>query len=270
MIINETVIVDITSVVNGFEVGVQQQTVTIIDDDGQPSVTLLVDNGLIAEAGGVATFTATLSAASGQIVTVDLGFTGTATNVTDYTRSGTQITIPAGSLTGSVTVTAVSDPVDEPNETVIVDITGVTNATESGTQQQTTTITDDAPPPAVTLSVNNSSIGETGGVAILTATLSAPSSQAVTVDLGFTGTAANVTDYTRSGTQITIPAGSLTGTATVTAVGDTIDEANETVIVDITSVTNGTESGTQQADDHDHRRRSATHGDSLGEYQRDC
>ncbi|MCA9045079.1 MAG: VCBS repeat-containing protein, partial [Planctomycetaceae bacterium] len=38
--------------------------------------------------------------------------------------------------------TAVQDTLDEPNETVVVDITGVTNATENGTQQQTVTIND--------------------------------------------------------------------------------------------------------------------------------
>ena len=42
-----------------------------------------------------------------------------------------------------MTVTAVQDTVYEGNETVVVDITGVTNGTESGTQQATTTITDD-------------------------------------------------------------------------------------------------------------------------------
>jgi len=243
---NETVIVDITGVTNGTESGTQQKTTTITDDDDPPTVTLAVNNAAIAEAAGVATFTATLSAVSGQAVTVDLGFTGIATNATDYTRSGTQIVIAAGSLTGTVTVTAVQDALDETNETVIVDITGVTNGTESGTQQKTTTITDDDDPPTVTLAVNNATIAEAAGVATFTATLSAVSGQDVTVDLGFTGTATNANDYSRSGTQIVIAAGSLTGTVTVTAVQDALDETNETVIVDITGVTNGTESGTQQ------------------------
>ena len=44
----------------------------------------------------MATFTATLSNASTQAVTVNLGFTGTATLTDDYTRSGTQIVIAAG------------------------------------------------------------------------------------------------------------------------------------------------------------------------------
>ena len=105
-------------------------------------MTLSVDKANIAENGGVATFTATLSYATSQDVTVNLGFSGTATLTDDYTRSGTQIVIAAGSLSGAVAVTGVPDLNAEGNETVIVDITGVTGAAESGTQQQTTTLLD--------------------------------------------------------------------------------------------------------------------------------
>jgi hypothetical protein len=115
--------------------------------------------------------------------------------------------IPAGSTSGSVTINAVQDGTDEPNETVIVDITGVTNATESGTQQVTVTIVDDDDV-TVTLGVDKTSLAEDGSQnpATVTATLSGPSTQQVTVDLGFTGTATLTSDYTRSGTQIVIPA----------------------------------------------------------------
>jgi hypothetical protein len=244
---DETVIVDITGVTNGTENGVQQATTTIVDDEGLPTVTLTATPSSIAEAAGVATFTATLSAASGLPVTVDLAFSGTATLTDDYTRSGVQITIPAGSTTGTITVSAVQDAIDENAETVIVDITGVTNATEDGVQQRTTSITDDDAAPTVTLSVDNATIAEAAGVATFTATLSAASGLPVTVDLAFSGTATLTDDYTRSGVQITIPAGSTTGTITVTAVQDLLDENAETIIVDISGVTNATENGVQQA-----------------------
>ncbi|MEZ6132036.1 MAG: spherulation-specific family 4 protein [Planctomycetaceae bacterium] len=94
-----------------------------------------------------ATFTATLAEISGADVIVDLGLTGTATGGgTDYAATGTQIVIPAGSLNGSVTVMAVQDGIDDDAETVIVDIVGVSNGTENGTQQQTTIIIDDDDP----------------------------------------------------------------------------------------------------------------------------
>jgi acetyl esterase/lipase len=218
-------------------------------DHDTATVTLGVNKTSLDEDGSdnPATVTATLSVPSIEQVTVNLGFSGTATNSTDYTRSGTQIVIPAGSTSGSVTINAVQDGTDEPNETVIVDITGVTNGAESGTQQVTVTIIDDDDV-TVTLGVDKTSLAEDGSQnpATVTATLSGPSTQQVTVDLGFTGTATLTSDYTRSGTQIVIPAGSTNGSVTISAVDDNVDEPNETVIVDITGVTNGAESGTQQ------------------------
>ncbi|MEI6787462.1 MAG: M12 family metallo-peptidase [bacterium] len=108
-----------------------------------PTVTLSLTGSPLAEAGGVATVTATLSSAYWVPVTVNLAFSGTATLASDYTRSGTSITIPAGSISSSITLTAAQDVLDEANETVVVDIDTVVNGTESGTQRVTATITDD-------------------------------------------------------------------------------------------------------------------------------
>jgi VCBS repeat-containing protein len=103
------------------------------------------------------------------------------------------------------------------------------------------------PIPTVTLSVDNASISENAGVATITATLSEAYASDVTVTLGYSGTATGSgTDYTVSSEAITITAGNTTGTAAITAVNDTLDEDDETVIVDIADVTNAIESGTQQ------------------------
>ena len=245
--LNETVVVDITSVTNGTENGVQSVTTTITDDDVAPLVTLSRNSASIVEAGGTVVFSAILSAASGLPVTVNLGFTGTAIVTSDYARTGTQIVIAPGLKSGSVTVNAIQDAIDEPSETILVDILGVTNGSESGTQQSTSLIVDDDAPPTVTLSSSNQTIAEAAGFSVFTATLSAVSGQAVTINLGFGGTATLTNDYTRTGTQIIILAGSETGTITVTAVQDLLDELDETVIVEITSVIAGKEDGVQSA-----------------------
>ncbi len=114
-----------------------------INQNPSPSVTLGVDNTEIGEAGGTATLTAILSQTSTLAVTIDLEFSGTATTGTDYSSSETQIVIPAGSTSGSVTITAIDDTLDEPDETVVVDVGQVTNAMELATQQRTVVITDD-------------------------------------------------------------------------------------------------------------------------------
>ena len=178
-----------------------------------PSVTLTGDVSTIEEAAGTATVTASLSAAFGQAVTISLGLSGSATAAEDYTVSETEIVVPAGSTSGSVTITAVQDSLDEPDETVVVDITGITNGQEAGTQQVTVTIEDDDEPvmPDVSLSVNNDSIDEDGGTAIFTATLSEVTTGPVTVELELSGTATNGADYSASGTQIVIAAGATSG-----------------------------------------------------------
>ena len=193
----------------------------------------------------MATFTATLSAVSGRDVTVNLGTSGTATDGgVDYTTNTAAIVISAGSPSGTATVTADQDALDEDNETVIVDIATVVNGVEDGVQSATTTITDDDATPTVTLAVDNANIAEASGVATFTATLSAVSGRDVTVNLVTSGTATDGgVDYTTNTAAIVISAGNPSGTATVTADQDLLDEDNETVIVDIATVVNATEDG---------------------------
>ena len=83
----------------------------------------------------------TLSAISGLPTTVALGFSGTATLLSDYIPSTLVIVIPAGQLTGTSTLTALQDLLFEGDETVIVDISEVNNATENGVQQVTACVT---------------------------------------------------------------------------------------------------------------------------------
>ena len=212
-----------------------------------PSVTLSVDATTIPEAAGTATVTATLSAAHTAVVTVDLETSGTATVTDDYSLSGTQIVIPMGAMSGAITITSVQDVVDEPDETVVVDISAATNAQESGIQQAIVTILDDDEPPVpdVTLAIDAATIAEAAGVANFTISLSEATTVPVTVDLSVSGTAA-AGDYAVSGTQVVIAAGATSGAISVTAVQDEVDEADETVIIDITNVAGGNEVGDQQ------------------------
>ena len=95
-------------------------------------------------ADSLVTLTVTLSSASSLPVTVNLGYSGTATNGTgvpgsDYTVSSSQITIPPESLSGSATVLSLDDLLDEADETATADVTGVTNGTENGARSQSRT-----------------------------------------------------------------------------------------------------------------------------------
>jgi hypothetical protein len=247
---NETIIIDITNVTGGSanEKDTQKQTVTITDDDAAV-VTLSVDTSTIAEPAQVSTITATLDKATYQDVVVDLGFTGTAIEGQDYAISASSITITQGNVTGTATVTATDDADVEANETIIVDITGVTGGTasESGTQQETITLTDDDAA-LVTLSVSNATISEPSGTSLVTATLDKATYEDVVVNLVYSGTAVSGVDYATPASSVTISKGQLSASTAVTANEDALTESDETIIVDISSVNGGnaSESGTQQ------------------------
>ena len=220
--------------------------VAVTNSDNEVSVTISLSGSPMAENGGSATVTANLSGTVAAPVTVNLGFTGTAGSAADYTPSASSIIIPAGQTSGSITLTAINDSLYESAEGVVVDIIAVTNALESGTQQVIGTITDDDPAPAVTLGLTGSPMAENNGLALVTATLSAAAGTPVTVNLAFSGTAARGTDYTLPAASVVIPAGQTTGSITLAAQSDLVSDPDETVVLDISSVINGVESGTQQ------------------------
>jgi len=110
-------------------------------EDG-PTVSLSSNQVNISENSGVATITATLSASHSQDVVVNLSFAGTASN-TDYAESASNITVPAGSISAGITVTAVQDDLEEGNESVVITIGTVQNGSANGFQQITITIEDD-------------------------------------------------------------------------------------------------------------------------------
>jgi len=215
-------------------------TGTITDDDAPPTVTLSLGGSPMAEAGGVATVTATLSAVSSLSVTVDLAFSGTATLSTDYTRSGTSIVIPPGSATGTITLIAVQDSLDEDDETILVDIANVTNGTESGTQQVTAIITDDDLSPTVSFTADSSSGLENVTPATIAVSLSTASGRTVTVGYsvnGGTATGGGI-DYMLAGGTLTFSPGVTNQSITLSVVNDTADEIDETVPVTLSAPTN--------------------------------
>src|SRR6185369_12093451 len=195
--------------------------------------------------------TATLSTLSGRDVTVTLAFSGTATNVSDYTPSSTQIVIPAGSLTGTVTLTAVQDTVNETNETIVVDINGVTNGTAASPLQGTATIIDDdVSLPVGTISISDVTVleGHSGTTnAVFTITLSSASVQTVTVVAATAnGTALAPADYAAlPPTTVTFAPRETSKTVTIAVHGDPTVEQNETFVVNLSGPINATISDPQ-------------------------
>ena len=207
-------------------------TVSIADDE-RPALTFTVAPTTILENGGTATVT--LATTDGTGITADtaiaLSLAGTATKGTDYTISSESLTLTAGQSSVTATITATMDAASDDNETVVV--TASSGGTAIGTAQ-TVTITETLP--ALSIAVNPASIAEAAGTSTVTVSTGTPFTADQTIALTLGGTATEISDYTIGSTSLTLTAGETSVTTTVTAVQDTIDEPDETVIV---SASNG-------------------------------
>ena len=106
----------------------------------------------------------------------------------------------------------------------------------------TYTITDNDNPPVVDFNTTSSSGAESVSSTSMTVDLSAASGKDVTVDYAVTGTATGSgTDYTLANGTLTISAGATTANIDISGIiDDSIDEANETVIVTLSNPNNAT------------------------------
>ncbi len=238
----ETVVVDILSVTNAKEDGVQQKTTTISDNDA-PGISVSAISNNTNENGQTATFTIVLNSAPSNDVTINL----TSDNLSEGTLSASSIVFTSGNWNTAqeITVTPVDDPVYEPDISfnIITSAASSVDLDYDGMAVDDVAVIneDDDSEPTVNLSINNATINEsTAGTATVTATLSNPSTQPATVNITYGGTATATDDYTTNAAVINIAAGATTGTVVITAVNDDIYEsgANETVTATLGTLTN--------------------------------
>ena len=223
---------------SGATIGDGTATGTITDNDATPKVTLMLSPDTIDEDGGTSTLTASLDRPSSKDTTVH-GIGGV--NFDDFYTVGPGpnpvLTIPAGETasTGTVTLTAVDNNVDAPDETVTVSATASNSLGVTFPDDVTLTIRDDDDPPTVTLHLSPDTISEAGGTSTATASLSHPSGVDTTVTVTVVPVSPAVTgDYRlSSNVELTIVAGEMdsTGTVTVTAVDNDVDAPDREVTV---------------------------------------
>ena len=220
------------------------RTLTLIDDEGLPTVTLALSPSSILENGGVATVTATLDRAASAATTVTVSAAAVAPAAAgDFAlSSATTLTIASGQTasTGAVTVTAVDNATDAPDKSVTVSGTASGGGGVANPSSVTLTITDDEDLPEVTLALSPATIDEHDGTnpgsSTVTATLDRASSEAVTLTVS--ASPGSGTDFTLSSANtLTIAAGDTTstGTVTITAVNDTTDAPDKSVTVSATA-----------------------------------
>ncbi|MYH06734.1 MAG: hypothetical protein F4194_09805, partial [Acidimicrobiia bacterium] len=232
---------------------------SIVDVDDTPSFSVA---DVVADEGEALSFTVTRAGASKNEVSVkwstDLSTGDKAASTGDFTHTAVAQTLnfAAGEKTKTVTVATTEDSLDEDDEIFEFRLSDpakaagdpggdptITRATAIGT------ITDDDDMPVVSIADATA----TEGTAVsFTIRLDAVSGRDVkvkwnTADDSSEGAdqATADTDYTAvAATEVTIAAGSTTATVTVNTTEDVIDEPEETFVVQLTSPTNATVSGT--------------------------
>jgi hypothetical protein len=248
--LNETYFVNLSGAVNASLLD-PEGLGTITDDDNSPSLSI---NDLTVTEGHTGTvfanFTVSLSAASGQDVTVSYATAnGSGTAPSDYNSiSTTSLIFTPGQTTKTVTVLVNGDTVDEPNETFHVNLSGAVNASISD-PEGLGTITDDDNSPS--LAVGNATVteGDAGTVnANFTVTMSGQTELPVSVNYATADVSALAPgDFTSKASPpaLTFTNADPTETITVAVNGDLQDEPTETFHVDLSGALNATISDSQ-------------------------
>ncbi|MCS7465423.1 S8 family serine peptidase [Stieleria sp. ICT_E10.1] len=205
------------------------ESITIEDDD-DPSLT--IQGVTVLEESGQAGIVVSLSSAPLEKITVEYATSdGTATSGDDYlSAQGTLTFLPGGPTDQSIMVPIIADENDEADETVLVNLSGATNAFIDEAQA-VVSISDTLP----LINIGDVSIveGDTGTAnAVFTVSLSASSIHSVTVDFATAdGSGEAGTDYTAAAGTLTFAPGETEKEVAVLVHGDTVDETNESFSV---------------------------------------
>ncbi len=205
----------------------------ILDDDG---FTLEVSPSQVSENAQPTRLTATVTLDAAQSTNTEVRISvggGSATSGADYTAVDPFVlTVPANQTVGTrqFFFTPIHDDQDEGAETV--EFTGASS--QGASAVATLTLINADQPPEVTLALTLDAIEEDGGRTEVTATLSAPSSAATTIELSVVpDSPAMEGDYTLHPTTLTIAPGEITSTGgvTITGVDNEVEAPDKTVQV---------------------------------------
>jgi uncharacterized repeat protein (TIGR01451 family) len=243
---NETFFVTLISPLNAI-IADGQGTGTINNDDPLPSLSIadtVVPEGNSGTAD--AAFTVSLSAVSGQTVTVNFASAdGTAQAGTDYTSINGALTFPAGTSAQTIRVKVNGDLLNEFDEAFVVALSSPGNAT-LGDGQATGTITNDDPLPRLSIADAAVTEGNSGSTnAIFMASLSAASGKLVSVNFATERGTVVGNDYVSASGVLSFSPGQTQQFVNVAVIGDTRVEVNETFFVNLSNPIEATLANTQ-------------------------
>lgn len=219
-----------------------QALVTILDDDGFPSISFNSGEISIDENGGSVPVTVTLSRISSNPITVFVGSTpGSAADSADYGSIGEFLVFPAGTTVQSFNLTPVDDSIYERDESFTVGLSNFSNVEPGTIISAEVTIIENDVAPTISISDGSAKESDLSTTMFFTVTLSEPA--AVDISVSFATQDGNAKaangDYVPSAGRLTIPAGQTSATIDVSINGDTIGEADEYFSVILSAPSDG-------------------------------
>ncbi|MBI2500775.1 MAG: hypothetical protein HYW02_04795, partial [Deltaproteobacteria bacterium] len=220
---------------------------TIVNNDPLPALTLTnTISFLEAHEDHTVSFTLFLGPASGQTVNVDFSTQDvTAQAGSDYLAATGTVTFLPGTTSQTVSVTVRGDLFVEEDETFQINFSNPVNTTMAESERVgVATIQNDDAYPIVDFTSFSGIATENGASVEIGVSLDRLAAEDVTVNLSYVGSFANPAipaspgDYSGPASLV-IPAGSTTGSLTVSATDDSAYESLENVTISISSATNG-------------------------------
>ena len=201
--------------------------------------TVHVSDAAADESAGAIHFGVALSAAATSAVTVQYATQpGTATAPEDYQHTSGTLTIPAGTVTATLSVPLIDDSIHESAETLTIQLSSPTGATLAASTAAGTISDNDAMPQ---ISIMDAVESEGAFVAPFTLHLSHPSSLPVAVYYQtVSGSAVAGEDFEYSGSTLWFEPGQTSINLSIPVMNDTIDELDETFAVQLSLPQNGT------------------------------
>jgi hypothetical protein len=213
---------------------------TIVNDDPPPTVSIADALPTVEGNSGKRNmqFRVSLSAVSGVLATVSYATAdGTATVAdNDYLSTLGTLTFAPGTLSRTVSVPIVGDTRCEPHETLLVNLTGATQATLADTQG-VGTIHDDDQAGLFQFGAPTFLVSEAAATALIKVTRDGTGAGATIDYFTSDGTAQAGSDYTATSGTLIFAANQTSLTFSVPVTKDTLDEPNETVLLQLKNPT---------------------------------
>ncbi len=219
---------------SGYTVGTPSAATVTVRDDDVPTAQFATASASADESSGIRQVRVNLSPAPHRGITVRYTLGGSATRGTDYTAAGSA-SAAAGAAFVDIPVTVIDDTGQEPDETVILTLTGGAGYQVGSRSTHTLTITDQDVSPAAAFATAAEQASESTGTHRVTLTVQPAPTAPITVRYTVGGSATRGADYTAPSGTVTVAANATTAAIDIPITHDTANEGDETVVLTLSA-----------------------------------